>query len=296
MRFYSEYYAIKVFLFLTSFIPVGATYTLCKSIAHLLFKLDKRRRKLTLSNLKLAFPEKSEQEREQLAQKAYESVAITLAETLLMYNERFDIDAAITNKDDILKQLEHHLKNNPRGTILPTGHFSNWELLAQFVAKNGYPFKNIARRGNNHLVDEHIIQAFRGRYGNNHIYKKNAIVSLVKTLKEGGIVSMMFDQKIEDAHSVSTIFFNHPVRTLSTIAQLKLKFSPDVFPTFIARLPDGKYKIVMYETVNDSPAKNEITEETTTEMTQRYNNVLEELIREYPEQWFWMHNRWRLPK
>ena len=52
----------------------------------------------------------------------------------------------------------------------------------------------------------------------------------------------------------------------------------------------------MYETVNDSPAKNEITEETITEMTQRYNNVLEELIREYPEQWFWMHNRWRLPK
>ncbi len=296
MRFYSEYYAVKGFLFLTSFIPIGMTYALCKSIAKILFHIDKRRRQLTLSNLKLAFPEKSEHEREQLAQKAYESVAITLAETLLMYNERFDIDAAITNKEDILKQFEHHLKNNPRGTILPTGHFSNWELLAQFLAKNGYPIKNIARRGNNHLVDEHIIQAFRGRYGNKHIYKKNAIVSIVKTLKEGGIVSMMFDQKIEEAHSFPTIFFNQPVRTLNTIAQLKLKFSPDVFPTFIARLSDGKYKIIINETVNDLLSKDTLTEETAVKMTQRYNNILEELIHQYPEQWFWMHNRWRLPK
>ena len=296
MRFYSEYYAVKVFLFLTSLIPIGITYAFFKGLATLLYSFDKRRRTLTLANLKLAFPEKTDEEIEILARKAYESVAITLAETLLMYNERFDIDAAISNKDEMHARFETYLKSNPHGKLLITGHFSNWELLAQFLAKSGCPIKNIARAGNNKLIDQHIIQAFRGRYGNKNIPKKNAIVSIVKTLKEGGIVSILFDQKIEEAHSVPTTFFGYPVRTLNVIAQLKLKFNPDIFPTFIARLPDGKYKVYMLDSIEHEPKVDETVEQTTIMMTQRYNDVLEELIRQYPEQWFWMHNRWRLPK
>ena len=80
-------------------------------------------------------------------------------------------------------------------------------------------------------------------------------------------------------------------------------FKPKNTPQFLvyAAAADPEKSIEFYRDVFrfeliDSPAKNEITEETSTEMTQRYNNVLEELIREYPEQWFWMHNRWRLPK
>lgn len=295
MRDYLEYFIVKNILFFTKFLPISFIYSLCKSLASLFFKLDKRRRILTLKNLHLAFPKKSESQILDLAYKAYESVAITLAETLLMYHERIDIDAMVANKEEILARMEHYLANT-RGKLMITGHFSNWELLAHFFAKHGHPTKNIARQGNNHLIDENIILRFRQRYGNHHIYKKNAIISLVKTLKVGGMVSLMFDQKASGPNTIKTLFFGREVDTVDIIAQLKRKFDPLVFPTFIARLPDGRYNVIMQDPVEYlGEDKTEPTVQIIA-MSQRYNDILEALIKEYPEQWFWMHNRWRLPK
>ncbi|MDD2384967.1 MAG: lysophospholipid acyltransferase family protein [Sulfurospirillaceae bacterium] len=296
MREYLEYYIVKSILFLTKFLPISFIYTLCKTIASWFFKLDKRRRSLTLKNLHLAFPQKSESEILALAYKAYESVAITLAETLLMYHERLDIDTMIANKEEILARIDHYLANNNRGKLMITGHFSNWELLAHFFAKHGHPTKNIARRGNNHLIDENIILRFRQRYGNTHIYKKNAIISLVKTLKVGGMVSLLFDQKASGVNTIKTHFFGQEVDTIDIIAQLKRKFNPLVFPTFIARLPDGRYNVIMQDPVEYLAEETMEPAEQIIAMSQRYNDILEELIKQYPEQWFWMHNRWRLPQ
>ncbi len=295
MRDYLEYFIVKNILFFTKFLPISFIYSLCKSLASLFFKLDKRRRILTLKNLHLAFPKKSESQILDLAYKAYESVAITLAETLLMYHERIDIDAMVANKEEILARMEHYLANT-RGKLMITGHFSNWELLAHFFAKHGHPTKNIARQGNNHLIDENIILRFRQRYGNTHIYKKNAIISLVKTLKQGEMTSIMFDQKASGPNTIKTYFFGREVDTIDIIAQLKRKFDPLVFPTFIARLPDGRYNVIMQDPVEYlGEDKTEPTVQIIA-MSQRYNDILETLIKEYPEQWFWMHNRWRLPK
>lgn len=296
MRFYIEYSIVKSFLFFTKLLPNGAVYAVCKSLARALFSLDKRRRTLTLKNLHLAFPEKSDDALLDIAQKAYESVAITLAETLLMYNDKLDIDNLIANKEEIEATFHHYFKDESRGKLLLTGHFCNWELLAQFLGKSGYPIKNIARKGNNRLVDEHIIQAFRGKYGNKNIPKKNAIVSLVKTLKAGLRVSILFDQKAGTTNSVETSFFGQPVRTIDVIAQLKLKYNPLILPTFIVRLPDGRYNVLMLEPIDYMAEEENDTLMKHTLMTQRYNDTLEGIIRTHPEQWFWMHDRWRIAK
>lgn len=296
MRFYIEYCVAKTFLFLTKLLPNSAVYALCKAIARLIFTLDKRRRTLTLKNLRHAYPQKSEDELLDIAQKAYESVAITLAETLLMYNDALDIDAIIANKEEIQAKFHHYFKDESKGKLLITGHFCNWELLAHFLGKSGYPIKNIARAGNNHLIDERIIQPFRAKYGNKNIPKKNAIISLVKTLKAGACVSILFDQKAGTTNSVETLFFGKPVRTVDVIAQLKLKYHPLIFPTFIVRLPDGRYNVIMQEPLEYVADEESDVTMKIAQMTQHYNNTLEAIIRTYPEQWFWMHDRWRIAK
>lgn len=296
MREYLEYTLVKFVLFLTKLIPTKMVYFLFKKISYILFKIDKRRRLLTIKNLEYAFPKMQYHELYSIAQKAYEGVAITIAETLLMYHDSLCIDNMIVNKEEILETFHCYFNDTSTGKILITGHFSNWELLAQFLGKSGYPIKNIARIGNNKLIDEHIVQSFRGKFGNKNIPKKNAIISLVKTLKQGLRVSILFDQKPSRNNSIETLFFGHPVRTVDVIAQLKLKYNPLILPTFIIRLPDGKYKVVLQEPIEYTAEEESDFTVKIAKMTQRYNDTIEAIIREHPEQWFWMHDRWRIAK
>ena len=93
MRDFLEYFLVKSFLSLTKILPNNATYALCKNVALLFFKFEKRRRNLTLKNLQLIYPQMSENEVLALAQKIYENVAITIAEILLMMTDKLDMDA-----------------------------------------------------------------------------------------------------------------------------------------------------------------------------------------------------------
>ncbi len=296
MRFYVEYYVVKAFLLLTKLLPNNAVYGLCNGIVHLFFTFNKRRRLLTLANLHLAYPEKSDEAIFTLAKKAYESVGITLAEIFLIYYDRLDIDTLIANKEEAIAGLNRYLSGNDVGKFCITAHFSNWELLALFSAKSGHPIKTIARDGDNPLIDEKIVKVFRGKYGNKVIGKQNAIISLVKTIKEGSVGAILFDQKPKKNNSVETLFFNQPVRTINVIAQLKLKYNPRIVPIFIARRLDGKYEVIIKEPVEYVAAEASDPSLKIALITQRYNDILEEVIRIYPEQWFWMHNRWKIPK
>lgn len=293
MRFYVEYYIAKGFIFLTKLLPNAFVYTLFKTIARLFYKYNKRKRKLTLYNLKMAYPSRSNEELVSLASKSYESIGITLAETLLMYHNKLDIDTIVVNKAEMMEKFHTYLDNAENGVLLITGHFSNWELLAQFLAKNGYPIKNIARAGDNPLIDKNIVQAFRGKYGNQNIPKRNAIISLVKTLKQGLRASILFDQKASDNNIVQGSFFGHPLKMVRVVAQLKLKYNPLVIPIFIARLENGHYKVVFHDPVEYLAEEEHDESQKILKMTQRYNDILEQVINDYPEQWFWMHNRWQ---
>ena len=296
MRFFLEYYLIKMVLLFTKLFPNSFVYAFCKTIARLFFKYNQRRTTLTLKNIHLAYPQKSEVEVYALALEAYESVAITLAETLLMFNDRLDIDGMIENKEEILEKFKYYFEDTSRGKLLMTGHYSNWELLAHFLGKSGYPIKNIAREGNNHLIDERIIQPFRAKYGNRNIYKQNAIISIVKTLKQGLPVSILFDQKAGRNSSSPTYFFGKEVQTINVLAQLKLKYNPLILPTFIVRGKDGKYTVIMKDPLDYTAPEESDETQKIIKITQLYNDTLEDIIKSNPEQWFWMHDRWRIAK
>lgn len=296
MRIFLEYYAVKGVLLLTKLLPKRAIYALCKALASLLFRMDAKRRYITLTNLERAHMGNSESERLLLAQKSYESVAILVAEILLLMQNRIDLDRMVSNYDEAVAMVDALFKTRDRGTLFLTAHFGNWEFLAHFVAKHGYPLLVIGRKGNNTLIEERLTVPFRKRFGNDLAYKDQAIGAIVKTIKRKGIAGMLIDQKVGGANSVKATFFGNEADTVTSTALFKLRYNPAVVPLFMARQSDGRYKIIM-----GSQAEMELPDtlseaEKIMRLTQHYNDIIEEIIRAYPEQWFWMHDRWRIGK
>jgi len=289
-----EYYLLKFFVWFVSFLPNLAVYKTLKFIAKLFFRLEKRRSSLTQKNLKLAFPDLKDEEIVKLAKKSYESLAITIAEIVLMANDKLDYDKLTNDKEQSLERLETYTKDAKNGVIIITAHFSNWEFAAQFLPRHGYPMIAIGREGNNKLIERNLTTPFRERFGNRNVFKKDAILNIIRGLKESKNIGLLIDQKSGGKSSIKANFFGVPADTTTTIATLKLKYDPVILPIFFPRQKDGTYTPLIIEPV-EYIAKEESSKEKKIEMmTQRYNDIFEEMIREYPEQWFWMHNRWRL--
>ncbi len=289
-----EYFIVKTFVWIIGLLPSKFVYATLKFIAKLLFKYEKRRSSLTIKNLELAFPEMNKDDILSLAKKAYESVAITVAEIILMLNDKLDYENLITNKKEALKKLDHYTKDAKNGVIIITAHFSNWEFAAQFFPRNGYPMIAIGREGNNKLIEKNFTTPFRERFGNKNVYKENAMISIVKGLRESKNIGLLIDQKSGGKSSMKASFFGHTADTTTSIATLKLKYNPVILPIFMPRDSSGKYTALVLDPVEYVADETDDKRKKIELMTQRYNDIFEDVIREYPEQWFWMHNRWRL--
>jgi len=288
-----EYALVKLLLGMAKVLPKALIYSIMKALTLLVYRLDAKRRMLTIRNLAMAFPEKTEQEIEALSQEVYVELSKTISEILLMFVGRFDIDKAVINKDEAAKRLAGIAQQSPNGVIVVTAHFSNWELAAHFLAKHGLPMLAIGRKGNNQLIDRNITVPFRNKYGNKATSKGNAMIAMAKRLKSGEAVGLLIDQKSGDQNSAKVDFFGMPAETTLSVAMLKLKFDPTVVPIFIAREADGRYRMIIDEPVDYTAEEIESKEKKMEAMTAKYTQAIERVVREYPSQWFWMHNRWR---
>jgi len=294
MREKIEYSLVKLFLWVTKIAPRSFIYMMMKGLTLLVYHLDKKRRELTLANLSMAFPEKTSEEIKQLSKEVYIELSKTISEILFMFVGKFDIDNAIKNKEEIKEKIQNILEKSPNGVVLTTAHFSNWELLAHFLARQGLQMLAVGREGNNKLIDQNITIPFRNKYGNRATTKDKAMLAMSKALKKGGTVGLLIDQKTGVQNSVKVDFFGKPADTTISVALLKLKFDPMVVPVFLARQDDGQYRVIMNDPIDYKADEIEDQEKKLEAMTLKYNQAMEAVIREYPAQWIWMHNRWRI--
>ena len=268
MRKRVEYLTALFLIQISKILPKKGVYKLFEGLALLVYYIDSNRRTLTKNNLKKAgFPPS-------LAKRSYTEIAKTLAEILLIFTKRFDfslVQGTFTPKT-----------NKPK--IFITAHFGNWEALAHYLAQHGYPMAVVGRRGNNELIEENITKPFRQMYGNTLVYKGGAVKKLVKFLKEGKNIGLLIDQKAGN-DGVVTTFFGRKCKTVPTVALLAKRFDVEVVPIFLARTKNG-FKIIQKDFKADP--SDEVA------FTQKLNDIFEEIVREYPEQWFWMHNRWKM--
>ncbi|GIT98472.1 lysophospholipid acyltransferase family protein [Sulfurovum sp. TSL1] len=294
MREKTEYAFVRLFLWLAKIAPASFIYTMMKALTLLVYYVDKKRRHLTITNLTMAFPEKTRQEIMVLSKEVYKELSKTISEILLMFTGKFDIDHAIKNREEAKEKLQELAQNSQHGIVFMTAHFSNWELMAHFIAKNGFPMAVIGRKGNNRLIEEHITTPFRETYGNSAVSKDKAMLSMMKRLKAKGNVGLLIDQKSGGSLSAKIDFFGKPATTTLSVASLKLKLDPLIVPVFVVRDSDGLYELVIHDPVAYVAEEIEDQQQKLEAMTLRYNQAIEDIVKKYPAQWFWMHNRWRL--
>jgi KDO2-lipid IV(A) lauroyltransferase len=189
--------------------------------------------------------------------------------------------------------LEHveAARSQRRGVLFLTAHLGNWELASTVMAARGYPLSAVARRLKNPWVDRRV-RGLRERFGTDLISHRNAVRPVLRTLRRGGMVALLMDQKPLAKEAVLSHFFGQTVATNQGLALLALKSEAPVIPGFDERVGDAH--VLHLEAPLEPPGEGP-REERVRRFTEQFDAKIEQAVRRRPEQWFWVHRRWRLP-
>ena len=296
LREKTEYAATVAVLTLTRILPEAAVYALFKGFALLFYAASARRRNLSLRNMEIAFPEKPEKERRSLVKKSYINLSESMAFNTLVLSGRIGNERMLDCiETEGWEAMEQKLSKSEKGFLFFSGHLGNWELSVQHAALRLRNVHVVSRKTNNQLLEERVVRPLRERFGVTIFYKKNALMRIVKAIKRGGAVGLMIDQKLNPPEGIPIDFFGKPAPTTPTPALLQIRFQTSVFPIFMIKIGHRKYRSIVGEPVewtdNGKPMQEQVIE-----LSRIHQGLVEEMIRKYPDQWFWMHNRWALPK
>jgi Kdo2-lipid IVA lauroyltransferase/acyltransferase len=240
-------------------------------------------------NLRLAFPDLDERERRSIRRGAFRNLGRLLGEVSQFPRlSRENISSIV-----VYEGLENYLSAvaEGRGVILLTGHIGAWELSVYAHSIYGHPMSFLARRIDNPLV-ERLAESYRARYGNRSIDKRGSVREVLKTLKSGGVVGILADLNTSREEGVFCDFFGVEACATAGVATLALRTGAVVLPGYL--IWDEKARIHRLhfeppiETINTGNQKEDVITNTA-----RYAKVLESIIRRHPDQWLWIHRRWR---
>lgn len=245
------------------------------------------RRRVTRENLSRAFPEWPRARVEQTARSAYAQAGITFLETFAMARSTPAERAARVRPADPAQFRA--AVDGGRGAVLLTAHLGNWELGGASVAALGHPTWVMVARQRNRRVDR-LVREARERAGMRVLYTDEGVRPALRALRRGEFVAFLFDQDA-GRHGRFVPFFGRPASTpLGPFRFARLARCPIILG-WCVRQPDGAYRLEMpgpLWVADDLPP-----EEAEAAAMERATALLEETIALHPEQWFWMHRRWK---
>jgi Kdo2-lipid IVA lauroyltransferase/acyltransferase len=240
-------------------------------------------------NLRLAFPDSDERERKRIRRGVFRNLGRLLGEISQFPRlNRENISSVV-----IYEGLENYLDAvaQGRGVILLTGHIGAWELSVYAHSIYGRPMSFLARRIDNPLV-ERLAESYRARYGNRSIDKRGSVREVLKTLKSGGVVGILADLNTSCEEGVFCDFFGVKACSTAGVATLALRTGAVVLPGYLIWDEKARIHRLHFEppidTINTGAQKEDVIANTA-----RYAKVLEAIIRRHPDQWLWIHRRWR---
>jgi len=277
------------FLALPNRIPLSARIWFFRRLADLAYSLDERHRRIALRNLAVAFPERDEAERRRIAREAFRHLGTVFAE--FPFIPRLDRQRVENYIQAEGVEEFRKAKGKKRGLLLFTAHFGNWEwMAAAFPFLVGHPLAVIFRPIDSPFLDR-LVARLRGWTGNRGIPKQKAMARILRALKDGEAVGILLDQNVAWQEGVFVKFFGEPACTNEGLALLALKTGAAVLPVFNIRQPDGRYRMVIEPQIDLIRTGNK--EHDVQANTQVFTGVIERYVREYPEQWLWLHQRWK---
>jgi KDO2-lipid IV(A) lauroyltransferase len=248
-----------------------------------------RLRRTGYRNLELAFPESTPEDRDRILRRLYRNLGWLLAEFCQM--ERYTPE----NTRGFLRYegLEHFLsaRDEGRGVLILTGHLGAWELSSFYHSLMGHPMSIVIRRLDNPLVDQ-LVNGIRCRHGNQVLHKDDFARGLLGSMRRGDTVGILMDTNMTPPQGVFVDFFGHPACTAPGLARVAMKTGARVLPGFLVWEDALRQYVLRF----GAPIALESTGDTEADVianTALFTKVIEGYIRQYPDQWLWVHRRWK---
>ena len=253
-------------------------HVISQNIASILFNYIPKRKNTALKNLKIAFPNKSDEWINTMLKKCYTFFTYNFIQFLAFPIDNNSIEIEVVGKEYLIKAM-----NGKRGTILVSAHFGSWEILGHWFGINDYPLVGIAQKQKNKGANL-FFEEKRQLSGIKQIYRKSSMDSLYDILNANEILGLVSDQDAK-GKGVFVNFFNKPASTHKGAALFHLNTNAPLIFGICVQKNIGKYKV---EFIPINPEKKSVEA-----ITQLYTTIIEECIKKYPEQYFWFHNRWK---
>jgi KDO2-lipid IV(A) lauroyltransferase len=273
------------FGWLLAHLPSAVGLAAGRRLGDLLWWALPRRRAVALDNLQRVFGgERPPAEIRRLGRRSFQHVGMNLIEACCYFLRPTHVMLSRVR----VEGLQHFqtAAAHGRGVFILTAHFGNWELLAAAHGLTGVPL-SIVTRPLDHPLLEDLASRFRRRSGAELIVKRQAVREVLSALRRQRMVGILLDQNATRAEGVFVPFFGSPASTSKGLALLALRTGAPVVPIFLRREPDGRHCMDVSAAL-PPPADGEITT-----YTSMFNRAIEAAIRRAPEQWLWMHDRWR---
>jgi len=270
-------------------LPRGLARSVGAGIGAAAFRLLKRLRETGFKNLELAFPEETAAERERTLRGVYRSLGYQLAEFCQMTAYTPDVARSLIKYEG----MENYLgaRDAGKGVLVLTGHLGAWELSSYHHSLMGYPMGLVIRRLDNPLVDE-FVNRIRCLHGNRVIHKDDFARGLIASMRAGETVGILMDTNMTPPQGVFVPFFGRLACTASGLARVALKTGAAVVPGFLVWEESQQQYVLQFgeriELIDTGDAEQDAVANTA-----RFTAVIEGYIRQYPDQWLWMHRRWK---
>jgi KDO2-lipid IV(A) lauroyltransferase len=268
-------------------IPLASGRSAGKRIGRLAHAVLPRDRRRALASLETAFPDKTPTERAAICRAAFEHLGQSLFEIFWLPNLDASNFAATTRVEGVENLRRAY--DEKRGVVLFTGHCGNWEWLSASIALGGFTMNVIAREIYDPRINDFVVRS-RARHGVQSIGRGSAAAAkeILQTLKRGAILGVLIDQNI-DAESAEVDFFGSPAPTPTGPARLAARAGAMAIAAFIERR-DGVQVVRYEEAIATSRESDPVA------LTATMTAAIEAQIRRVPEQWVWMHERWKKSK
>jgi KDO2-lipid IV(A) lauroyltransferase len=283
------YLVLKAFSFVDNLLPEDFALWLGRQLGKGIYYLDVEHRKVAIQNLHTAFgQEKSAIEIRGIAKRTFQNLGMMTIEFFRIPKMDMKVFKRKVKIEGLAEALA--LLEKKKGALLLISHFGNWELMGLMSKVIGSPIMVIAKpMKRNEWVDQFITK-IRNASGLEVISTINASRKVMKALSQNRVVGTLIDQRAKRSEGIWIDFFGRKAPTTPGLAVLAMKTRAPVLPVFLVRDGFHKHRLIIKEPlslIHTGDIKKDVEAN-----TQLFNHTLESMIRQYPDQWFWVHRRW----
>lgn len=290
---YITYLILKGFSFFINLLPEDLALWIGRRLGNGMYYLDFEHRKVAIQNLHIAFgQERSEGEIRSIAKKNFQNLGMMTTEFFRipkMDVKTFKKRVKIEGLEEALRLLE-----KGKGALLLLSHFGNWELMGLMSKVIGNPIMVIAKPLKKNQRLDQFLTKIRNVAGLEVVSSIKASRKVIRALSQNRVVGILIDQRAKRSEGIWAEFFGRKAPTTPSLAVLAMKTDAPVLPVFMIRNGFQKHRLLIkepLELIRTGDIKKDVEAN-----TQLFNDTLESMVRQYPDQWFWVHRRWEKKK